>query len=77
MANKPKRSTIYFDIDVHKALQLKALETSQSISDLVNAAVRQSLSEDAEDFEAFDERGKEPVISYDEMVRKLRKDGRL
>ena len=77
MAIQAKRSTIYFDPDLHKALRLKAVETSRSVSDLVNEAVRESLSEDAEDLAAFEERISEPLISYDEMIKRLKKDGRI
>ena len=77
MATPAKRSTIYLDPALHKALKLKAVETSRSISDLVNAAVREALSEDAEDLAAFDERVDEPLISYDEMVKRLKADGRI
>jgi hypothetical protein len=62
---------------LHKALKLKAVETSRSISDLVNSAVREALAEDAEDLAAFDERADEPLISYDEMIKRLKKDGRI
>ena len=72
-----KRSTIYLDPDLHKALRLKAVETSRSMSDLVNEAVRESLAEDAEDLAAFDERISEPLVSYEEMVKRLKKDGRI
>ncbi len=77
MATQTKRSTIYFDADLHKALRLKAAETSRSISELVNEAVKEALAEDAEDLFAFDERAHEPLISYDEMVKRLKKDGRI
>lgn len=77
MATKIKRATIYFDPDLHKALRLKSVETSRSVSDLVNDAVREALSEDAEDLAAFEERAAEPVMSYEEMVKRLKKDGRL
>jgi len=72
-----KRATVYLDADLHKALRFKAVEMSRSISDLINEAIRQSLAEDAEDVSAFEERVGEPLISYDEMVKKLRKDGRI
>jgi hypothetical protein len=62
---------------LHKALKLKAVETSRSISDLVNSAVREALAEDAEDLAVFDERADEPLISYDEMIKRLKKDGRI
>jgi len=72
-----KRATIYFAPELHKALRLKAAETSRSITDLVNEAVRLSLAEDAEDLAAFETRTTEPLISYDEMVKKLKADGKL
>ena len=77
MATSAKRATIYLDPVLHKALKLKAVETSRSISDLVNSAVKEALAEDAEDLAAFEERADEPLISYDEMVKRLRKNGRI
>ena len=77
MASLTKRSTVYLDPALHKALRLKALETSRSMSELINEAVRDSIAEDAEDLAAFDERAAEPLISYDEMVKRLKKDGRI
>ena len=77
MATQTKRATIYFDPDLHKALRLKSVETSRSVSELVNKAVKEALSEDAEDLFAFDERAGEPLISYDEMIKRLKKDGRI
>ena len=77
MATSAKRSTIYLGPVLHKALKLKAVETSRSISDLVNSAVREALFEDAEDIEAFDERANEALVSYDEMIKRLKQDGRI
>jgi hypothetical protein len=77
MTTPIKRTTIYLEPDLHKALRMKAITVSQSISELVNDAVRKSLAEDAEDIIAFEEREKEPLVSYEDMVKRLRKDGRL
>ena len=77
MATPAKRATVYLDPVLHKALKLKAVETSRSISDLVNAAVKEALAEDAEDLAALDKRADEPLISYDEMVKRLKKNGRI
>ena len=77
MTTQAKRTTIYLDPILHKALRLKSVTISRSVSKLVNDAVREALSEDAEDIAAFEERAKEPVISYDEMVKRLKKDGRI
>ncbi len=72
-----KRATIYLDPELHKALRLKAVETSKSVSELVNDAVREALLEDAEDIAAFEQRIGEPLIAYDEMVKRLKRDGRI
>jgi hypothetical protein len=77
MSTLTKRSTVYLDPTLHKALRLKALETSRSMSDLINEAIRESIAEDADDLVAFDDRSDEPLISYDEMVKRLKKDGRI
>lgn len=77
VATDAKRATIYLDPVLHKALKLKSVETSRSISDLVNTAVRESLSEDAEDLAAFDQRADETLISYDAMIKRLKNDGRI
>jgi hypothetical protein len=77
MTTPAKRSTVYFDPIIHKALKLKSIETSKSISELVNEAVKEALAEDAEDITAVEERANEPLISFSEMVKRLKKDGRI
>jgi hypothetical protein len=77
MITPSKRTTVYFDPFVHKALKLKSIETSKSISELVNEAVKEILAEDAEDIGTFEERANEPVVSFSEMVKRLKKDGRI
>ncbi len=77
MATAARRATVYLDPDLHKALRLKAIETSRSVSDLVNDAVKEALAEDAEDFTVFEDRAGERLISYDEMVKILKKSGRI
>lgn len=77
MATPAKRATVYFDPIIHKALKLKSIETSKSISELVNEAVREALAEDAEDITAFEDRANEPLISFSEMLKRLKNDGRI
>lgn len=77
MSTLSKRSTIYLDPALHQALRLKALETSRSMSEIINEALKEALHEDAEDLSAFDERASEPLISYEQMVKRLKKDGRI
>jgi predicted transcriptional regulator len=71
-----KRTTIYLDAAMHRALQHKALETSRSVSDLVNDAVRRTLAEDAEDLAAFEERVHEPLVTYESLLKELKGNGR-
>ena len=76
--NEPsKRSTIYFEPEVHQALRLKAAHTHRSVSDLVNEAVRSVLREDQEDLAAFDERLSEPTMTYEEMLNDLKAHGKI
>jgi len=72
-----KRATVYFDVSLHRALRVKAAETEHSLSDLVNAAVRRSLAEDAEDLAAFEERAKEPNLAFENVLKDLRRRGKL
>lgn len=72
-----RRTTVYLEPDLHRALRLKAIEGDCSISDLVNGAVRRTLAEDAEDLAAFEERAAEATIPYGQFVMALKRDGRL
>jgi hypothetical protein len=72
-----KRSTIYFDRALHRALRMKAAASDLSISELVNRAVRDSLDEDAEDLAIFEERKNDPTIPFEEFVRDMKRRGRL
>jgi len=77
MNTQPKRATVYFEPDIHRALRHKAAATERSVSDLVNDAVRASLAEDAEDLAAFEERASEPNLSFERVVRDLRRRGKI
>ena len=72
-----KRAPIYLDAPLHRALRLKSAETDASISELVNAAIRHSFAEDADDLAAFRDRASEPKVSFESVVRDLRKRGKL
>jgi len=72
-----RRATVYLDADLHRALRVKAAETDKSISDLVNAAVRLNLAEDAEDLAAYRTRAKEPNLDLEKVLRDLRRRGKL
>ena len=72
-----KRATVYFEAYLHRALRLKAAETDRSVSELVNEAVREALAEDAEDLGAFEERAKEPDLLFEDVVKDLKRRGKI
>ena len=74
MSDSSKRSTVYFEAEIHQALRLKAAFTHRSVSDLVNEAVRRALQED---LEAFDNRISEPTITYEELLNDLKAHGKI
>lgn len=77
MTELNKRATIYLEPELHKALRLKSIETSQSMSDVVNEAVREALAEDAEDLATIDERRHESTLSFEEFVKELKRNGKI
>ena len=72
-----KRATVYFEADVHRALRLRAVAADRSISEMVNDAVRVALAEDAEDLAAFTDRKSDRTLSFDTLVRGLKRRGRI
>ena len=77
MTTASKRSTLYLEPDLHKALKVKAAETARSISDLVNEAIKNSLAEDGEDLAAFEQRLSEPLVTYEDMLKALKVNDRI
>lgn len=77
MSENTKRSTVYFETEIHNALRLKSASTHRSLSDLVNEAVRQALREDQEDLAAFEQRIAEPTMSYEALLKDLKAHGKL
>jgi len=77
MTELSKRSTVYFDPEIHQALRIKAATAHVSVSDVVNEAVRLALQEDQEDLAAFEERASEKTLSYEELLNDLKSHGKL
>jgi len=77
MSESAKRSTIYLDPDLHRALRLKAIHTGRSMSDLVNETIRMAFREDQEDLSAFDERVREPEMTYEALLKDLMAHGKI
>ncbi len=77
MKTTTKRATVYFDSRLLRAVQLKAVETESSVSAIVSEAIKSYLSDDAEDLAAFEERAKEPGVSFEQVLKKLKSDGKI
>lgn len=77
MKTHTKRTTIYLDSDLHHALRIKAAETEHSISELVQEAIKLSLVEDSIDLAAFNERKNEPSPAFENVLKNLRKNGKI
>jgi plasmid stability protein len=77
MPSPTKRSTIYLDQDLHRALRIKAAETGATLSELVNEALRQSLAEDQSDLAAFEQRAAEPTMTYEALLNDLKAHGKI
>ena len=75
--DETKWATIYFDVEVHRALRLRAAACNRSISDMVNEAVSMTLAEDADDLKDADQRQAEQSSSFEDFVTSLRNSGRL
>jgi len=77
MSTTQKRATVYLDPEIHRALRVKAAETDRTMSDLVNEAIQLALAEDAEDLAAFDQRSMEPNLPFENVVKELRRRGKI
>jgi len=77
MSQALRRSTIYLDPALHRALRIKAAETDRSISELVNDAVKSALAEDSDELQAFAERASEPDLLFETVVKALKADGEI
>ena len=77
MSTLTKRATVYLDPVLHKALRLQSIETSRSVSELVNDAIRDELADDARDLAMFDKRAHEPTVDFEDFVKGLKRDGTI
>lgn len=77
MSKVAKRSTVYFEPELHRALRVKAAHSQRTLSEIVNEAVRRALREDQEDLAAFAERAREPMPTYEKLRKNLRAHGKV
>jgi hypothetical protein len=72
-----KRATIYIDDSLHEALRIKSFEVNESISNIVNDAIRGALDDDLDDLNSIDARKKEKPVSYSAFLKELKSRGQI
>ena len=72
-----KRTTIYLDPKLHRAIKIKAIQINSSISEIIKEALRLALKEDAMDLDAIKDRAHEPTRSFEAVLKDLKRDGLL
>jgi hypothetical protein len=73
------KATLYLDTTMYQTLKLRAVETGQTLSALMNEALQAQLSEDLDDITSIRERRslREVPLSYDDALKELRDGGIL
>lgn len=73
------KATLYLDTSMYQTLKLRAVETGQTLSALMNEALQAQLSGDLEDITSIRERRslREIPLSYDEALKELKDGGIL
>ena len=71
------KATIYLDSDMYKTFKLRAVEAGQSVSSLLNEAMRSQLDEDFDDINSIRSRlaKKEKPLSYETALKELKDAG--
>ena len=74
---RQKRTTVYLDAQVVKAVKVKAALSGKSLSDLANEGLVRLLREDARDLKIFRARRNQRVSSYEAFIAQLEKSGAI
>jgi hypothetical protein len=72
-----RRSTVYFDPALHRALRLHSAASDRNLSEVVNEMVRRAMKEDLADLAISRKRRTEPRHSLESVVKELRRRGKL
>ena len=72
-----KKKTVYFDADIHKKVKHRAEVNSASFSEIINDILSDEFQDEVSDLRYFRERLSEPVISYENLISELKKNGKL
>ena len=69
------KATLYLEDKTYRAYKIKAAETDQTLSELVNDAIQTQLQQDLDDIDAIRARKDDPIESYEEFLKGLKQDG--
>jgi hypothetical protein len=69
------RTTITINDTIFRALKMRAIEADESVSKLVEDAVKYQILEDLEDIEDANAREKESTYSFDDLVAQFKAEG--
>ena len=71
------RTTITLNDKIYKALRIRAAECGESVSSVIEGAVKEQVLEDLEDLQTVKERENESAIDLHLFVKELKADGLL
>ena len=71
------RTTVTLNDKIYKALRIRAAESGESISAVIEEAVKEQVLEDLEDLQSVKERENESAIDFQLFVKELKADGLL
>ena len=69
------RTTITLNDTIYKALRIRAAESVETVSAVVEDAVKEQVLEDLDDLQTVKERENEPAIDFKTFVKELKADG--
>ena len=71
------RTTINLNDKIYKAMKIRAAETGESVSTIVEDAIKEQILEDLDDLRTAKERENESGIDLDSFKKELTADGLL
>ena len=71
------RTTITLNDNIYKALRIRAAESGETVSAVIEDAIKEQVLEDLEDLQVAKERENESAIDFKLFVKELKADGLL
>lgn len=71
------RTTITLNDKIYKALRIRAAESGESVSSVIEDAIKEQVLEDLDDLQTVKERENESALDFRMFVKELKADGLL